>query len=57
MLPRVGEAEELGMLFEEGSPLVACVDEALAALRDSGELDAIETEWLDDGGAVSTLSN
>ena len=31
--PRQGDAEELGFLFEDGSPLVPCVNEALATLR------------------------
>lgn len=58
VLPRVGDApEQLGMLFEEGSPLVPCVNDALASLRESGTLDAIEDEWLNQGGAVPTLSN
>ncbi len=58
VLPRTdGEPEELGMLFEEGSPLVPCVNDALASLRDDGTLDAIEDEWLNQGGSVPTLSN
>ncbi|MEM7287542.1 MAG: ABC transporter substrate-binding protein [Actinomycetota bacterium] len=58
VLPRTGDApEELGMLFEEGSPLVPCVNDALAALRDDGTLEAIEDEWLNQGGSVPTLSN
>ena len=35
----IADAEELGMVFEEGSPLVGCVNVALAALRDAGTLD------------------
>ena len=31
------------MLFEKGSGLVPCVNPALAALREDGTLDAIET--------------
>lgn len=58
VLPRTdGEPEELGMLFEEGSPLVPCVNDALAELRSNGTLDAIEDEWLNQGGSVPTLSN
>ena len=57
VLPRSGEPEELGMLFEEGSPLVACVNEALAALEADGTLEMIEDEWLNDGGAIPTLTN
>jgi len=57
VLPRAGlEEDELGMLFEEGSPLVPCVNEALQSLIDSGQLEAIEDMWLNDGGNIPTLS-
>jgi polar amino acid transport system substrate-binding protein len=56
VLPRVGEAEELGMLFEDGSPLVPCVNEALAALVADGSLEALEEEWLNQGGGIPTLT-
>ena len=56
ILPVVGDAEELGMLFEEGSPLVPCVNEALAAVEESGDLAALQEEWLANGGETPTLS-
>jgi polar amino acid transport system substrate-binding protein len=57
VLPRVGDSpEDLGMLFEEGSALVPCVNTALSALRDAGTLAAIEEEWLSQGGNIPTLS-
>ena len=43
-----GEPEEFGMLFEKGSELVPCVNEALAALREDGTLEQLEQEWLSD---------
>jgi len=46
--PETGEKEEFGMLFEKGSELVPCVNEALARLRDDGTLDQIEQQWLSD---------
>ncbi|MDF1604352.1 ABC transporter substrate-binding protein [Nocardioides sp. YIM 152315] len=46
--PDTGEQEEFGMLFEKGSGLVACVNDALAALREDGTLDQIEKQWLSD---------
>jgi polar amino acid transport system substrate-binding protein len=56
-LPQVGAApEQLGMLFEDGSPLVPCVNEALSALRDDGTLAALEEEWLSAGGDIPELS-
>jgi polar amino acid transport system substrate-binding protein len=56
VLPVVGEAEELGMLFEDGSELVPCVNEALATLRDDGTLDELQQQWLQAGGDIPTLS-
>lgn len=46
--PETGEQEEFGMLFEKGSELVPCVNQALAALREDGTLDEIEQQWLSD---------
>ncbi|GAA1477271.1 ABC transporter substrate-binding protein [Nocardioides aestuarii] len=46
--PDTGEVEEFGMLFEKGSELVPCVNEALATLKDDGTLDGIEQQWLSD---------
>ncbi len=57
VLPRAGEPEELGMLFEDGSPLVACVNVALGALRDGGQIEALEDEWLNQGGSIPSLTN
>jgi polar amino acid transport system substrate-binding protein len=53
--PETGEQEEFGMLFEEGSDLVPCVDEALATLREDGTLADIEQEWLSDVVDVPVL--
>ncbi len=56
-LEEVGDQpEELGFLFEEGSSLVPCVNEALANLRDDGTLADIEQEWLAQGGDIPTIS-
>lgn len=38
--------EEFGLLFEKGNPLVTCVNKALTALKDSGELQQIQDTWL-----------
>ena len=57
VLPRAGDPDELGMLFEDGSPLVACVNAALASLRDAGKIDEFEETWLSGGGDIPTLSN
>ena len=58
VLPRVGdELEQLGMLFEDGSPLVPCINEALATLHSNGTIEALEDEWLNQAGGVPTLSS
>lgn len=41
------EGEPWGLLFEKGNPLVECANYALLNLRQSGELDAITTEWME----------
>lgn len=56
ILPTVGDEEELGMLFETDSPLIPCVNQALAAVKDSGDLDALQEEWLAQGGDIPTLT-
>jgi polar amino acid transport system substrate-binding protein len=38
--------EQFGLLFAKGNPLVACVNKAMQALKDSGELQAIQDQWL-----------
>lgn len=38
--------EEFGLLMAKGSPLVTCVNQALTSLKDSGELQQIQDEWL-----------
>ncbi len=57
VLPQAGDdPQELGMLFEEGSPLVDCINETLAELRSEGVLDKLEAEYLQQGGSVPTLA-
>jgi polar amino acid transport system substrate-binding protein len=53
--PETGKQEEFGLLFEEGSDLVPCVNEALATLREDGTLADIEQEWLSDVVDVPVL--
>jgi polar amino acid transport system substrate-binding protein len=53
--PETGEQEEFGMLFEEGNPLVECVDLALAGMKEDGTLDSIEQQWLSDTVGVPEL--
>jgi polar amino acid transport system substrate-binding protein len=53
--PAEGETEEFGLLFERGSELVPCVNDALASLRDSGTLADLEQQWLSDVVDVPVL--
>jgi polar amino acid transport system substrate-binding protein len=46
--PAAGEQERFGVVLEKDSPLTACVDAALATLREAGTLEEIQQEWLSD---------
>ena len=41
-----GQVEQFGLLFEDGNPLVDCVNQAIEALKDDGTLESIQDEWL-----------
>ncbi|GLX01054.1 ABC transporter substrate-binding protein [Microtetraspora sp. NBRC 16547] len=41
-----GTPEEFGLVFQKGNALVSCVNEAIGALKSSGELAKIEQQWL-----------
>jgi polar amino acid transport system substrate-binding protein len=53
--PAAGEQEHFGMVFQKGSPLVGCVNEALGRLKDSGRLAEIQQEWLSDKASAPVL--
>jgi polar amino acid transport system substrate-binding protein len=53
--PETGEQEEFGMLFEKGSDLVPCVNEALAALERDGTMADLRQRWLADAVSVPEL--
>jgi polar amino acid transport system substrate-binding protein len=53
--PATGEQEYFGMVFEEGNPLRACVNQALEELRADGTLDAFEQRWIADKGQAPVL--
>ncbi len=57
VLPLAEEPEELGILFADGSPLVPCVNEAIGTLEADGTLDALQEEWLNQGGDIPTLTD
>ncbi len=43
-----GTTDEFGMVLAKDSALTGCVDDAIAAIKASGELQAITDEWLAD---------
>jgi polar amino acid transport system substrate-binding protein len=53
--PETGQQEEFGMLFEKGSDLVPCVNEALAELESDGTLADLRKRWLSDAVSVPEL--
>jgi polar amino acid transport system substrate-binding protein len=51
-----GTADELGIVLEKDSALTGCVDAAITAITDSGELDEIRTTWLADNAGTPVIS-
>ena len=51
-----GLTDDFGAVFTKDNPLVACVNTALAALKESGELAKIEQAWLSDNAGVPVIS-
>lgn len=49
------EGQPWGLLFEQDNPLVECANYAILNLRESGELDAITTEWMEEATDVSLI--
>jgi polar amino acid transport system substrate-binding protein len=47
--------EYLGLLFEEGSPLVDCANFAIAEMTDDGTLKQLQDKWLADYVAVPVI--
>jgi polar amino acid transport system substrate-binding protein len=46
--PAPEEGEHFSLVLAKGSPLTACVNQALASLKEDGTLGAITQEWLSD---------
>jgi polar amino acid transport system substrate-binding protein len=49
------EQERFSLVLELDSPLTDCVNEAIASLRESGELDAITEEWMSENAGAPVL--
>ncbi|MBS1691956.1 MAG: amino acid ABC transporter substrate-binding protein [Actinobacteria bacterium] len=54
--PHPGADEQFGMVLDKGSPLTACVSEAVDELGDDGVLFRLQKEWLAGPGAAPFLS-
>lgn len=51
-----GAGEQWGLVFAKDNPLVACADLALTALTASGELAAIQDQWMGEYTEAPTLA-
>lgn len=49
------QADQMGMVLEKGSPLTACVDEALQVVTDSGARDVIYNIFISTGQEIPTF--
>lgn len=56
VLPSQDGGEDLGFLFEKGSELVPCVNQALDTLDENGTLAKLQTEWLARSGEIPAIS-
>jgi polar amino acid transport system substrate-binding protein len=50
------DTDQFGMVLEKDSPLTSCVDAAITAITESGELEAIQQEWLADTTGAPVIS-
>jgi polar amino acid transport system substrate-binding protein len=55
-LPQSGTGgEQFGLLLEKGNPLVTCLNQAVAAVKSSGELATIQNQWLTSSAGAPVL--
>ncbi|HSM67295.1 MAG TPA: ABC transporter substrate-binding protein [Ilumatobacteraceae bacterium] len=52
-----GTSDGFGFVLEKDSELTSCVDEAITAITESGELEAITDEWLADFIEAPVITN
>ena len=55
VLPAPAGKEHFSMVLEKGSPMTACVNGALAALRADGTLAQIQDRWLNQAANAPAL--
>jgi polar amino acid transport system substrate-binding protein len=51
-----GEQEQFGLAFEKDNPLVSCVNQAIAALKEDGTLEELQQKWLETDADVPVFS-
>ena len=51
-----GTTDDFGFVLEKDAALTSCIDAAITALVDSGELDAITPEWMSDLTGAPVIS-
>ncbi len=51
------DPDEYGLLFADGNSLVACINEAITALKADGTLQDLENTYLTQGGGIPTISD
>ncbi|MEO1059728.1 MAG: ABC transporter substrate-binding protein [Actinomycetota bacterium] len=51
-----GTTDDFGLVLEKDSPLTGCVSDAVTALTDSGELEALTNEWLSENTDVPFIT-
>ena len=54
--PSGGVTEQFGIVLDKGSPLTACVSQAVDRLGDNGDLFRLQKEWLSKPGQAPLLS-
>ncbi|QEW22932.1 Sulfate starvation-induced protein 7 [Marinibacterium anthonyi] len=52
---RAENPDQFGLLMEKGNPLKECVDDAITALTESGEIAKIEARWLQEATGVPVI--
>ena len=55
-MPQDEAADTWGLVLQKDNPLVACANQALATLQESGDLEAITTQWMTDYTKAPVLS-
>jgi len=51
-----GTTDSFGIVLEKDSPLTGCVDAAITAITDNGDLDALASEWLSDYESLPVIT-